>query len=258
MIEVIEQGSGVVELRLSRPPANLMDIVTLKALGTSLTSAFEDGRQGVILSGLPGVFSAGIDSVALLNSGESGTRAFCQEIFKLAAQMANSPIPIVTAITGHCIASGVLISIFSDYRVVASGNWRLALNEVKVGIALPECFQFALSRIVGSFFAERILVFGEELTPNQAKKIQLIDEIVPQHEVVLRAKEKLMELLMLPKHSMLRAREIARRDLAQAFPHPDQVAVEELVESFLHPLTRNIFDHLAENMKRKELVKISV
>ena len=48
-----------------------------------------------------------------------------------ATSMALTPVPVVAAITGHCIASGTLIAAFADYRIASSGNWHIGLNEVQ-------------------------------------------------------------------------------------------------------------------------------
>lgn len=252
MLEIIEHGETILEIRIARPPYNLMDTVTLRALRSVLAEIDREGVvEGIILSGLPGSFSAGIDVVSLSAADPSETRTFCEEIFSLASVMSQIRIPVVAAITGHCVASGVLLALFSDYRVMAEGGWRVALNEVKAGVALPEGFLFALSRIVGAFQAERMLVFGQTLTPKQSQAIGLVDELVPFDEVIQVALTRLQELLALPKHSMLKAREIARRDLMDKFQQPDPYQIEALCEGFLHPITQGILNHLAGDLKAK-------
>src|SRR5207302_645854 len=56
----IEHGD-VRELRLNRPPANALSPDLISALTRSLKAAQQDGVLALVLSGKPGMFSAGLD-----------------------------------------------------------------------------------------------------------------------------------------------------------------------------------------------------
>ena len=93
MIDVITHDSKITELRIARAPINLIDVGVLKALRHALAAADASGQRGIILSGLPGVFSAGVDLVALLNSERNIVRAYWEQVFLLASEMALSRQP---------------------------------------------------------------------------------------------------------------------------------------------------------------------
>ena len=57
---------GIHELRLARPPVNALDPTLCGLLREAVDRAVADGARGIVLSGAPGVFSAGLDVPFLL------------------------------------------------------------------------------------------------------------------------------------------------------------------------------------------------
>ncbi|NJL29839.1 MAG: enoyl-CoA hydratase/isomerase family protein, partial [Thermoanaerobaculia bacterium] len=182
MIERNDHGP-VRHLRINRPPANALSPELISALGEEVIRAPEDGARALVISGLPGMFSAGLDVPYLLRLDHHRIRATWDGFYRLLHALAGSPIPVVVAITGHAPAGGTVIALFCDYRVMAAGDAKLGLNEVRVGIPLPSTIYKALERLVGARRAERLLVSGELVAPEAALAMGLVDELVPAAEV---------------------------------------------------------------------------
>ncbi|WP_323118092.1 enoyl-CoA hydratase/isomerase family protein [Burkholderia alba] len=246
MIEILTPDAPIVELRIARAPLNLIDIEALRALRRHIADAEAAATRGIVISGLPGVFSSGVDMAPLVNSDRDTVRAYWREVFLLAAQMAQCTLPVVSAITGHCLASGTLLAVFCDYRVMAEGPFKIGFNEVRVGVALPECFQYALRRVVGALNAERMFVFGKILDPQQALSIGLVDELAAPDDVAPRARARLQELLDMPRHGVDAMRSIARHDLAERFADVERLPLDDFVDAFLKPETQAVLRHVVE------------
>ena len=60
MIDIEDHGP-IRELRLARPPVNALSAALLARLEACLEDAVADGARAIVLSGRPGVFSAGLD-----------------------------------------------------------------------------------------------------------------------------------------------------------------------------------------------------
>ena len=59
----MEDREGIRVLRLQRPPVNALDLTLVQASLRALATVRDDPRcTGVVPTGLPGVFSAGIDT----------------------------------------------------------------------------------------------------------------------------------------------------------------------------------------------------
>jgi len=124
---------ATLELKLARPPVNALDPRLVAALREAVTAAPAQGARAIVMSGQPGLFSAGLDVPHLLTLDRAAMIAFWGELFGLLRAIARSPIPTVAAITGHSPAGGAVLAIFCDYRVMARGAFRIGLNEVQVG-----------------------------------------------------------------------------------------------------------------------------
>ena len=159
MILTIEHGP-VRELRLNRPPVNALSPELIGVLLQAVEAAPEDGKRALVLSGLPGIFSAGLDVPALLKLDRPAMEVVWRNFYALMRALGSSPIPIAAAITGHAPAGGTVLALFCDWRVAAKGDWKIGLSEVQVGLPLPPVILSALRRLVGAHTAERLAVAG--------------------------------------------------------------------------------------------------
>lgn len=242
---------GIREIQLARPPVNALNLDLLRALRAAVNDSVRDGTRGIVLSGAQGLFSAGVDVPALLGRDRAGVREYWREFFALCATLARAPIPLVAAITGHSPAGGAVLALFCDYRVMAEGPYRIGLNEVQVGLIVPEAIQLALRRVVGTYRAERLLVSGSMIDSAQALACGFVDELTGVDHVITRALHWLGELLALPSHAMLATRTLARADLAIAYADPDALPLDDFVEAFFHPQTQAVLQQLVARLKSK-------
>ena len=239
------------EIRLARPPVNALDPTLVRALREALDSATREGARGIVVSGRQGMFSAGLDVPALLQLKRDDLRAFWDDFFGLCGALARSPIPVVAAITGHAPAGGAVLSIMCDYRVMADGAFKIGLNETQVGLAVPECIQAALRRLVGAYRAERLMVAGAMLEAADAKAIGFVDELVATDLVVPRAIAWLAELLKLPPNAMLETRRLARADFAAVFANPEALRVDGLLDRWFASESQTVLHALVARLKSK-------
>lgn len=251
MLDLIEHDNGIRELKLARPPVNALDASLIRALREAVENAPREGAQALVISGAPGMFSAGLDVPSLLQLDRGALEIVWRDFFALFSALARSPIPCTAAITGHSPAGGAVIALFCDYRVMARGAYRIGLNEVQVGLAVPECIQAGLRRLVGTYRAERMLVAGTMLDAQAAHAIGLVDEVVDVDFVVARTIAWTKELLALPRHAMLPTRELARADLAALFADPAKLPVQSFLDGWFAPATQATLQALVARLKSR-------
>lgn len=252
MLNITNHDNGIREIQLARPPVNALNLELLRALHAAVDDAVQDGMRGIVLSGAQGLFSAGVDVPALLGRDRAGVREYWREFFALCATLARAPIPLVAAITGHSPAGGAVLALFCDYRVMAEGPYRIGLNEVQVGLIVPEAIQLALRRVVGTYRAERLLVAGAMIESAEALACGFVDELTGVDQVTTRAIRWLGELLALPSHAMLATRTLARADLAAAYADLDALPLDDFVEAFFHPQTQAVLQQLVARLREKK------
>lgn len=238
LVERIAHGP-VTELRLARPPVNALDPSLCESLATSLAAALDAGAQGIVLSGGPKVFSAGLDVPFLLGLGNDRTAlgAAWESFFEAARFLAACPVPVAAAMAGHAPAGGCVLALACDYRVMARGPFRIGLNETQVGLVAPEGIQALMRRIVGPHRAERLLVGGEMIESEQALAIGLVDELADIEEVPTRARAWIEQLLTLPRQPMLQTRAIARAEVIAALV-PERIQLPRFLDAWTAPDTQ--------------------
>jgi len=255
MLDIENHDNEIRELRLARPPVNALDPEMVDTLLEAVRSAQTDGTRALVLSGSPGLFSAGLDLPALLELNRDGMVQFWNGLFGLLEAFARSPIPVASAITGHSPAGGTVLALFTDYRVLARGqngrDYKLGLNEVQVGLVVPPVIHQALARLIGTYPAERHLVAGQMISVDRALEIGLVDELQPDEEVVARAVDWCRTLLALPQHSMLATRTLCRADLGALFDDPTALNADGFAEFWFRDETQATLEAVVENMKKR-------
>ncbi|MBI3743300.1 MAG: enoyl-CoA hydratase/isomerase family protein [Chloroflexi bacterium] len=96
--------------------------------------------------------------------------------------------PIIAAINGHAIATGACMILGTDIRIATPNATfsfpEVTFNQLADGGALPR-----LPRQIPYVHAMRLLLFGEPVDANEALRIGLINEVVPQARLMPRALE---------------------------------------------------------------------
>lgn len=238
LVERIAQGDCT-ELKLSRPPVNALDPALCRDLVAAIDASVASGAKGLVLSGGPKVFSAGLDVPYLLSLGDDrvALQSAWESFFDAARAIAGCPVPIVAAMAGHAPAGGCVLALCCDYRIMATGPYRIGLNETQVGLVAPEGVQHLMRRVVGPYRAERLLVSGEMLDSEQALTVGLVDELTDIDHVVARALAWLEPVVSLPRQPMLRTRAIARADLVAALD-PARITLGDFLDAWTEPDTQ--------------------
>jgi 3,2-trans-enoyl-CoA isomerase len=252
MIQTVDHGA-VRELRLDRPPANALSPELIVALTRAVESAAPDGARALVLSGSRGRFSAGLDVPLLLTLDRPAIATLWRDLYELLRALALSPVPIAAALTGHATAGGTVLPIFCDFRVVAQGDWKLGVNEVQVGLPLPPVIFAGLRRLLGAHQAERLAVGGLLISPDEAARIGLVDEVVPLDQVVSRAVEWSRALLTLPVDAMAATRRRARADLSELFAGSFDLEIDQVTAAWWSAEAQTTLKVLVQRLAKKKV-----
>jgi len=97
--------------------------------------------------------------------------------------------PVAAAINGLALGGGLEITLACHYRVVADNpKIQLGLPEAKVGLLPGAGGTQRLPRLVGVMQAAPLILEGKPSSPNEAKALGFVDEVVPAEQVVEAAK----------------------------------------------------------------------
>lgn len=161
-----------------------------------LMSAFEQAEGDgaiVVLTGRASTFSAGFD----LRVPPDGWPEMITAGARLAERIMSFPRPVVAACNGNAIAMGAFVLLSCDYRVGVTGEHRIGLNEVAIGMTLP-WFGIAIARhrLTRPYF-DRCAITGAVLGSEEAMQSGFLDELVAREALsgaARRAAEALAEI----------------------------------------------------------------
>jgi enoyl-CoA hydratase/carnithine racemase len=134
---------------------------------------------------------------------------------------------------------------------MADGDFKIGLNEVQVGIPLPQVIHSVLVRIVGPRQAERLGARGLLVSAGEALRIGLVDELVAPELVVERAHEVARDFLALPPVAMRRTRALARSPLRELYAQEERATWEAFVDDWFASETQAVLTALVEKLKKR-------
>ncbi|MBL1409519.1 enoyl-CoA hydratase/isomerase family protein [Sphingobacterium faecale] len=242
----------ILHILLDRGRSNAMDVGVIKELIQVLEEAKVDPSvEGVILSGKESFFSSGLDLITLFAYNEEEMRHFWTHFMKLLRLFVAFEKPTVAAITGHSPAGGCVMALCCDYRVMAEGDYIVGLNEVPVGIVVPESIFILYSFWLGRGAAYRSLLEGRLFKPQEALSIGLVDEVVPFDRIQISAIRRVKSVMQFEKNAWRKTKLNLRGELIRAMEEGQEEAVEQVLEQWWKPSTRDILKTIIHNLTQK-------
>ncbi|GAA0842566.1 crotonase/enoyl-CoA hydratase family protein [Marinobacter szutsaonensis] len=180
-----ELNDGIATIVLNNGKANALSHEVFEALNKALDQAEQD-KAVVILTGQPGVFSAGYD-LKEMQKGPQEAAALVKVGSTLTRRLAAFPLPVIGACSGHAIAKGAFILLSVDHRIGVEGPFKLGLNEVAIGMTMHHAgIEIARHRLNPPHFY-RSVVNAEIYSPEGAVEAGYLDEVVAQDKLLERA-----------------------------------------------------------------------
>lgn len=143
MRTTLESRDGVAWITLDDGKVNAMSFDMLSEIARRLDEAKATGGP-VVVKGRPGMFSAGFD-LKTFALGPEPARDMVLAGVGLIQSMLAYPRPIVTVCTGHAYPMGAFLMLSADVRFGVAGPWRIGMNEVAIGLTVPQ-FAIELAR----------------------------------------------------------------------------------------------------------------
>ncbi len=180
-----ETTVAVAVVTMNRPKANPLNLELLTELleAFELAAADEDVRAVLFTSAVPRFFSAGFDAKEVFSYNREQMTNFLGLFGNLISRILHFPKPVIGALSGHAVAGGAILALACDFRIMAEGDYRFAMNEIDVGVVLPHSLFKMLTTAVGVPVARRMILAGEALSPPKALEAGLVARVVPEANV---------------------------------------------------------------------------
>lgn len=162
--------------------ANVLSVDVLEELDLFIKDLSKKKLKGLVIrSAKPNGFIAGADihEFTKLRSSSDAEKLIMrgQSVFD---RLENMPFPTVCLIHGFCLGGGLELALACRYRVAEDRQkTRLGLPEVKLGIHPGFGGTVRLPKLIGAPKAMELMLSGRTIDARRAKKIGLVDSIVP-------------------------------------------------------------------------------
>lgn len=169
-------------ITLKNGKVNAISHEVIDGLNAALNKA-EQTDKIVILTGRPGIFSAGFDLKTMTKSTDAA-KELVTKGSELSLRMLSFPMPIIIACSGHAIAKGAFMLLYADYRIGVAGDFKIGLNEVMIGMTMIYTgIEVARARLAPVFF-ERSINNSEIYTSKDAVSAGFLDAVVSEKELL--------------------------------------------------------------------------
>ncbi|KAM8724012.1 enoyl-CoA delta isomerase 1, mitochondrial [Acanthopagrus schlegelii] len=199
-----DQSTGVAVMRMQSPPVNSLslDFLTEFCIATEKLELDKSCRGLIITSSQPRVFSAGLDIMEMYQKSPERCAEFWRAVQEMWLKLYGSNMVVIAAINGSSPAGGCLMSLTCDYRIMADNpRYSIGLNETQLGIVAPFWFKDTMTNTVGHRNTEMALELGLLYSPSEALKIGLVDQLVPEDQVLTTAEQTMTKWLAIPAHA---------------------------------------------------------
>ncbi len=196
--EIDSQGLGIVRIDKPGEKVNTLSLSLLEEVEELLESIDRQPnlKAVILISGKPDNFIAGADIHDFLTFK---TAAQATEMSRRGQafidRLARAKVPIIAAIHGSCLGGGLELVLGCHYRLATDDpKTVLGLPEVQLGLIPGAGGTQRLPRLIGLQAALDMILTGKNVYPRKARRLGLVDELVPREALLVAAKRKALQL----------------------------------------------------------------
>lgn len=179
---------GILTLSLNRPEKlNAIDQPLFDRLLVEVTNAAEDSAvRAVLLRGEGRAFSSGGDLSGTINTLSQEERTdLLRKRMSVTMILHRMPKPTVAMLRGPTAGGALAIALGCDIRI-ASDTTKLVPAFAKAGFSGDFGISYMLTQLVGTAKAREILFLGEQILGEEAHRLGLVNQLVPDAELEAR------------------------------------------------------------------------
>lgn len=198
---------AVVTLTLNRPDKlNAMNRALVAQLSEAVRElSLDPDVRAIVLTGEGRAFCAGLDLTELTETEDGLDMFVWNGSGSLFSVVANSPIPIITAVNGHAITGGLEMALLGDF-LIASERAVFADTHARIGITPSWGLTQILPRLIGVNRARRMSLTGEFIDAETAERWGLVTEVVPHDDLLPHARALAAQIAETDRITMSRIR----------------------------------------------------
>ncbi len=182
--------NNICTITINRPDKlNALNKSVIEELNQAIDEVYNNVEiKSVIITGSgEKAFVAGADISEFQNLGAADGRILAEKGQALFFKIENSPKPIIAAVNGFALGGGCELAMACHFRV-ASENAKFGQPEVNLGLLPGYGGTQRLTQLIGKGRAIEMLLTGNMIDAVTAFNFGLVNHVVPQQELLLKAK----------------------------------------------------------------------
>jgi len=216
---LFEKHGAVAHISLNRPQVvNAYNIQMRDDFSEALSAVEQDPEvRALLITGEGRGFCAGAD---LTEFGSAPSQVIARRVRwerDVWGQLVNLGKPVVAAVHGYCIGSGLEIALLCDLRIAATGTV-FALPEVQLGMIPAAGGTQTLPRAVGLSQALDLLLTGRRIQAEEALSTKLVTRLTPPESLRDEAWRLADELAELPAEAVETLKQSLRQGMDLDLP----------------------------------------
>ncbi len=223
------RDDGVAVVTLNNGKVNALSGAVVAALHEIADELTANPPGAVVVTGGEKIFAAGADISEF--GGPDEARGITDRIHEALDALAAIPRLVIAAVSGYALGGGCELSLACDYRIAGEravfGQPEILLGTIPGGGGTQR-----LARQVGASRAKEISITGRQVKADEAFRIGLADEVVPNDELHDRALALASECARGAVLSQALAKQAIDRGLSTSLADGLQIERDLFVESF--------------------------
>jgi enoyl-CoA hydratase len=205
---------GMTTVQMTHGKANALDLELCLQL-VEVLEQLSGSARAVVLTGSGSIFSAGVDLLRLQTGGSAYVEHFVPMLTRVVRALFEFPAPLVAAVNGHAVAGGCVVTCAADYRIMARGNARMGVPELRVGVPFPTAALEMVRFVVPPHRVQEVVYGGATYLPDAALELGLVDELADAAALLARARAVALQMAELPRDAFALTKQQLRAPVLQ-------------------------------------------
>ncbi len=172
----------------------------------------DDAVRVLILTGAPGVFTAGNDLGDFMKSPPTGPDS---PVMRFLQAIIDFPKPLIAAVDGAAVGVGTTMLLHCD-QVIATDRVRFHMPFTKLGLVPEAASSVLFPALVGHQRAASWLLFAQPFDAKEAHEAGLVNRVVAPAELDQVAEALAAEIASLPREAVRLTKRLLKQGMAAA------------------------------------------
>lgn len=190
--------NGILTITINRPDKmNALNKYVVEEVGQAMEEVYNNPeiKAAIITGAGEKAFVAGADITEFNGLGKEGGSALAQKGADLVFnKIENCPKPVIAAVNGFSLGGGCELAMACHFRI-ASENAKFGQPEVNLGLIPGYGGTQRLTQLIGKGKAMELLMTADMIGAEEAKSLGLVNHVVAQADLLIKAKEILTKIL---------------------------------------------------------------